>query len=224
MPAHIKFDVASDLIVIHKVITRALDVAVDENASALEKRTARRAEYEGYIQYAECLLRQLHEHHSNEDTVVFPLLRRLLPDAPYDLLMSQHGEMIHVVEQVERAIKALKSGTHDAGLQAQLLGNLQDLRARWIEHIAVEEAHFGPDGISAAVSMADRVRIGKAASRYAQRHSNPIPLMLPFMLYNLAEQDRATLAQTMPGFLPRFFVPVLWRKRWAPMRPYLLVA
>lgn len=224
MSAHVKFDVASDLIVIHKVITRALDVAVDENVSAFEKRAARRAEYDGYIQYTKCLLRQLHEHHSNEDRVVFPMLHCFLPDAPYALLMSQHVEMMRVVEQVERAIKALKSKKQDAGLQAQLLGNLQNLRARWIEHIAEEEAHFGPDGISPAVSMTDRVSIGKAASRYAQRHSNPISLMLPFMLYNLPEQDRATMAQTMPGFLPRFFVPVLWRKRWELMRPYLLVA
>jgi hemerythrin-like domain-containing protein len=224
MSAHIKFDVASDLIVIHKVITRALDVAVDENASAFDKRAAERAEYDGYILYVECLLRQLHEHHGNEDKVVFPMLRNLLPGAPYDLLISQHAEMIHIIESVESAIIALKTGTHIAGIQAQLLENLQDLRAHWGDHIAEEETHFGPDGISPAISRSDRIRIGKAASRYAQRHSAPIPLMLPFMLYNLQEQDRVTMSQTIPGFLTKFFVPVLWRKRWAPMRSYLLVA
>ena len=224
MSAYTKFDLASDLIVIHKVITRALDVAVDENTSTFEKRVTKRAEYDGYILYVECLLRQLHEHHSNEDIVVFPLLRDLLPDAPYDLLMSQHTEMIHVVEQVEGAVTALKAGTHTGGIQAQLLENLQDLRVRWADHIAEEENHFGPDEIPPAISMVDRVRIGKAAARYAQLHSFPLSLMLPFMLYNLQEQDRTTMSQTIPGFLTRFFVPVLWRKRWEPMRPYLLVA
>ncbi len=220
MSAYTKFDFASDLVVIHKVITRALGIAVDENVSAFEKR----ADYDGYILYTECLLRQLHEHHSNEDIVVFPLLRNLLPDAPYDLLMSQHRAMIRAVEHVESTITALKAGTHTTDTQAQLLGNLQDLRAQWVDHSAEEEANFGPDGISPAISMADRVRIGKAASRYAQLHSFPISLMLPFMLYNLQRQDRATMSQTIPGFLTKFFVPVLWRKRWEPMRPYLLVA
>ena len=223
MSAYTKFDVASDLIVVHKVITRALDVAVDDNASAFEKRGTGRAEYDGYILYMECLLRQLHEHHSNEDEVVFPMFRSLLPDAPYDLLMSQHAEMIHVVEQVESAITALKAGTHAADAQAKLLGNLQDLRTRWADHITEEEARFGPSGIPPAISMTDRVRIGKAAARYAQLHSFPISLMLAFMLYNLQDQDRATMSQTVPGFLTKFFVPVVWRKRWEPMRPYLLV-
>ena len=223
MSAYTKFDVASDLINVHKVITRALDVAVDENASAFERRAAKRAEYDGYILYTECLLRQLHEHHSNEDRVVFPMMRSLLPDAPYDLLMSQHAEMINVVEQVESAITALKAETYAADIQAQLLGDLQDLRVRWADHIAEEEAHFGPAGIPPAISMTDRVRIGKAAARYAQLHSFPIALMLPFMLYNLQDQDRATMSQTVPGFMTKFFVPVLWRKRWEPMRPYLLV-
>jgi hemerythrin-like domain-containing protein len=220
MSAYTKFDLAHDLINVHKVITRALDVAVDDNASALEKP----AEYDGYIMYTGCLVRQLHEHHSNEDAVVFPMLRSLLPDAPYDLLMSQHAEMIHVVEQVESSITALKAGTRAADMQAQLLESLRDLRARWADHIAEEESNFGPDGIPSAISMTDRVRVGKAAARYAQLHSFPISLMLPFMLYNLQEQDRATMAQTIPGFLIKFFVPVLWRKRWEPMRPYLLVA
>ena len=223
MSTHTKFDFASDLIVIHKVITRALDVTVDRGASAFEKRAAGIAEFDGYVQYVECLLRQLHEHHSNEDTVAFPMLRRLLPDAPYDLLMSQHAEMMHVVEQVEGIVKSIKKGTHDTGTQDQLLENLQSLRVHWSDHIAIEEAQFGPDGISPAISMTDRVRIGKASARYAQTHSNPIPLMLPFMLYNLQEHDRATMSQTIPGFLTRFFVPVLWRKRWEPIRPYLLV-
>ena len=223
MSAYTKFDLASDLIAIHKVITRALDVAVDVNVSAFEKRAAGRSGFDGYILYVECLLRQLHEHHSNEDIVVFPLLRDLLPDAPYDLLMTQHTEMIHEVEQVESTITALKAGKHAADAQAQLLGNLQDLRARWVDHIAEEEANFGPDRIPPAISMMDRVRIGKAAARYAQRHSFPLSLMLPFMLYNLQGQDRATMLQTIPGFLHKFFVPVLWRRRWEPMRPHLLV-
>ena len=120
MSTHTKFDFAADLINIHKVITRALDVVVDNNTSAFEKHATGRAEFDGYILYAACLMRQLHEHHSNEDTVGFPRFRQLHPEAPYDLLMSQHAEMIDVVEQAESAITAAKAETHDADTQAQL--------------------------------------------------------------------------------------------------------
>jgi hypothetical protein len=42
------------------------------------------------------------------------------------------------------------------------------------------------------------------------------------MLYNLEPEDRTVLKKTIPGFVTRFVVPVLWKRAWAPMKPYLL--
>jgi hemerythrin-like domain-containing protein len=223
MQPHTKFDFASDLLVVHKVITRALDVAAESGPAAFDARITDPAKFDGYIQYVDCTMRQLHEHHGNEDTVAFPMLRRIDPQEPYDLLVSQHAAMIQTIEHIEGLIADIKGKTPSVDMQEHLLSYLKQLRTSWQTHISEEEAHFGPDGISPSISMADRVKIGKASVRYGSLHSSPLALMLPFALFNLEEDDRATMANMMPGIVTKFLIPVLWRSKWAPMRLYLLV-
>jgi hypothetical protein len=42
------------------------------------------------------------------------------------------------------------------------------------------------------------------------------------MLFNLSPQDRAAFAQAMPPVVTEQLVPVAWRDKWAPMKPFLL--
>jgi len=42
------------------------------------------------------------------------------------------------------------------------------------------------------------------------------------LLYNLQGPDRQWMAAQMPRIATRLLLPRIWRKRWAPMAPFLL--
>ena len=50
----------------------------------------------------------------------------------------------------------------------------------------------------------------------------PDPLGLPFVLYNLPQEERAIMAQQMPPAISQELVPGPWQEYWAPMKPFLL--
>ncbi|MGC9348877.1 MAG: hypothetical protein ACP5JG_12105 [Anaerolineae bacterium] len=58
--------------------------------------------------------------------------------------------------------------------------------------------------------------------RHAQLHSRPMALVVPFTLYDLEPEDRAEMAGTVPAVVTMFLLPVVWRRAWAPMKPFLL--
>jgi hypothetical protein len=218
----VKFDLASDLILIHRVVTRSLEVAVTNLGGAFDSREHESAGFRGFIMYLQCIITQMHEHHGNEDHVAFPRLRKLLPEEPYDLLMSQHRDMMVVVGDLEKRVPSSSRNPGDEQEREALLASLKRLREMWLAHRDVEEEHFGPDSISQDISMENRIRIGKASSNYAKFHSSPVSLMMPFLLYNLEQADREAMGRMMPGLFTKFLVPIVWRRRWEPMRPFLL--
>ena len=52
--------------------------------------------------------------------------------------------------------------------------------------------------------------------------SNPATLILPFIIYNLEGKDREEFVSDMPWILKKFLVPVIWKKKWQKMKPFLL--
>ena len=64
--------------------------------------------------------------------------------------------------------------------------------------------------------------LANAAMELSQQHSGPAHWVVPFLLYNLPPDRRAVFARPMPLVVTRLLVPIVWRRKWAPMRPFLL--
>jgi hypothetical protein len=47
-------------------------------------------------------------------------------------------------------------------------------------------------------------------------------LVVPFLLYNLPPEERAVFSQGMPPIVIQELVPVAWKEKWSPMKPFLL--
>jgi hypothetical protein len=46
--------------------------------------------------------------------------------------------------------------------------------------------------------------------------------VVPFLLYNLPPEERAIFSQGMPPVVTQELVPVVWKEKWSPMKPFLL--
>jgi len=53
--------------------------------------------------------------------------------------------------------------------------------------------------------------------------SKPATLVLPFLIYNLEGSDREEFTSEMPWILKNFVIPIIWKKKWQKMKPFLLV-
>jgi hypothetical protein len=205
----------ADLIRIHKAMTRGLRVSVaasgDPDGGAYPPPDL----HDGLGRYVRALLVVLHVHHHGEDELAWPTLRPRMPEAPYGTLITQHATMSALLDEVDDALKAADlAAVHD---------QLRGVEALWREHIALEEKAFSVAATAEALTPEEHRRVTRKVERHAQLHSWPLRLVVPFTLYNLEPEDRVVLKKTMPSFLTRFVVPVLWKRAWAPMTPYLLV-
>ena len=68
----------------------------------------------------------------------------------------------------------------------------------------------------------EHTRLSGLFAEHGRKHMSPDYLIVPFLLYNLPPEERAIFARTMPLILTRLLVPLVWKKKWAPMLPFLL--
>ena len=216
----VKPEIGGDLVRVHRAITRAVGVAQEQGAAYAPAGYPNAGTEEGYLTYVRCLVILLHGHHTTEDESMFSLLRDKLPQAPYDALRAQHRTMLPILDEIEAARVEAVSPAPSRGLKAlvRALARIGDL---WEAHIALEEAHFGPEAIGAYLTMAERRRMGGTVSRNAATHQRPFSLMLAFFLYNMVPEDRAVMAQMIPGVANLLLA--LWKPRWRVMAPFLLL-
>jgi hypothetical protein len=71
------------------------------------------------------------------------------------------------------------------------------------------------------LSPEEQLKLLQDSSRHAMEQGNPA-LMLPFLLYNLAAEDRAAFAFFLPPEMTQTLIPVVWKPQWAPMLPFFL--
>ena len=215
-----KPEVGGDLIRVHRAITRATEVAHKRAvAYAGAGSFGNAGVQEGYLTYARCLSTLLHGHHLTEDEAMFPHLRPLLPDAPYEALTAQHGIMVPILDEIDVAVRDAASAEPGQALSV-LCGALGRMGELWQEHVLLEEAHFGPEALGASLTMEQRVRAGRVASNHAARHQRPYALMLPFLLYNMSLRDRTVMSQMIPAVR---LLLAMWKPKWQVMIPFLLV-
>ena len=215
-------EVVGDLRRIHSVMTRALKVSIEHSHSFSLKESVEPSETEGFILYARCLASMIHSHHISEDDLAFPYFKDKLADFPHDTLSAQHREMTIYLEEINNSIERIEN----SGASKEELENLKNtfklIQKIWMPHIRIEETHISEDNVGTVLDMKERIRIGGLISKNSQKHQKAGIIMLPFILYNMEPGDREVMLQAFPWFLRRIVVPLIIKKRWFPMKPYLL--
>jgi len=215
-------NVALDLLRIHSIITRGLNVATEKSQAFARQGFPDASTREGFVCYARCWVSVLHSHHLTENELVFPYLRAKLPDAPYDLLMSQHQELVRILDQIKAIIEEVAADPLAAAPLTRLNADLRRIGEIWHPHIGIEQDHFAPDKVGPLLAPKEHTRLSKLFAEHGRKHSSPGDLVVPFLLYNLPPEQRAVFARDMPFIVTRLLVPWIWKRKWAVMRPFLL--
>jgi hemerythrin-like domain-containing protein len=222
MPRTETANIGRDLIRIHLVITRGLGVAREACGQFRDAGFPDDSVKAGFLSYFRTLLSVMHAHHLVEDQVDFPVLKRRLPEAPFDLLLLQHREIAAVLAGMAPALDDIEAGEPPSIPLAELERALDRLFGIWHPHIRLEETYLSPEAVDRVLSPDDHARLAALSGEQSRRYAGPDALVVPFLLYNLPEDERRELSRAMPPAITAELVPVVWRERWAPMKPFLL--
>lgn len=214
-------NVARDLIRIHSIITRSLKVAIENSEPVAERGFSDESTHEGYLNFLRAFVSVLNAHHLLEDELAFPYLRDKFPGAPYDLLTSQHRLMIPILDEIKRTIEA-STEAHPSERSHKFYDGLTRIAEIWRPHIRIEEEHFTVEKAAELISQEEHARLGRMFTEHSQAHSGPDYLVVPFLLYNLTQEERAVFSQSMPPMVTEQLVPVVWKEKWASMTPFFL--
>jgi hemerythrin-like domain-containing protein len=215
-------NVGADMLRIHHVITRGLDVSIERSTSFVQGGYPDAATQEGFGLYVQTLVSVLSAHHLAEDEVAFPYLRDKLPDEPFDELMAEHRVMEEILEELQVIAEAVATEAQAGDSLNDLNRTLTRLADLWHPHIHKEERFYDVDRMAALMDVDEHARLGRALGEHSQQHLQAPYLGIPFVLYNLPAEERAIITQVMPPAVTQQLVPVDWKEKWAPMQPFLL--
>lgn len=135
--AALEFD---DMAVIHRTFRRGVPMVTDLVRRTPDGATARSEPIAAHIEF---LLNALHNHHSTEDELVWPLLlERAAPQAEMITRMERQHE---VVAEWSGRVRALLGGWRTAPTDGEVLATaLDEFTAALVEHLDDEEANVVP--------------------------------------------------------------------------------
>jgi hemerythrin-like domain-containing protein len=214
-------NLALDLQRIHRVISRGLEVSVQEGKIFATNGFPDSSTRRGFLDYVKSLVTILDAHHNSEDELAFPYFREILPHAPYQQLSADHKQMEKLLCDISANLEHLQN-TEEREPLPSLVDLLKGLTILWNRHIAIEEEHFGEQALSPIIPPEEQGRLSGELARHSQAKAGPPFLIIPFILYNLDQAERAAVARNMPAELIETKVPGEWRELWAPMMPFLL--
>jgi hemerythrin superfamily protein len=209
-------NVGNDLVRIHKVITRALNVALQNTRDARIPEKHR----SGFILYVRSLTILLHAHHSGEDELAFPFWKVHFPEGPFDELGRQHRQISDQIERIEQWMQS-ENDLWNSEVLNDLYHAFADLNKIWEIHVSLEEETIGPDKSRQYLSPSENELLGKQLSEHGQAHSQPGELVMPFIVYNLSGADRIEFVKLLPPVVTNQLIPVAWKAAWEPMIPFL---
>ena len=217
-----KPDLAASLIRVHLVITRALGVTIEHSQSFAQQGFSDAQTQLGFVSYVQSLASFLNAHHLTEDKVVFPYFRNKVPDSPIDLLMSQHQQMVALLDEIKVAIEKAATDLQARDALNSLFRASTKLNGIWHPHIATEEGYFTSKWIDALVNPEEQTKLIRLSAEHSQKLSTPDYLVTPFVLYNLPPRERTIMSHEMPPLVTQQLVPVVWKDKWQPMSSFLL--
>ena len=222
MSEHPSPNFGEDMLRIHKVISRGLTVASEKSLSVAQQGFHAEEEWEGFLNYVRTLATVIHAHHLLEDEIAFPQAKPRIPQAPYDLLQTQHQALIPILDELGATIQesaALPQAREPLLAMNEVLQKVSDI---WYPHIRIEEEHFTVAKVAELYSLDERARISMMFAEHSKEHATPDYLAVPFVLFNLPPAERAAFSQMLPTILTQQLVPVAWKEKWEPMKPFLL--
>lgn len=211
-------NLAKDLRLVHKIITRGLDVSIESAETFAQEGFPDQDVREGYRKYATALLSFVSSHHSGEDEIAFPYFRERLPAMPFDRLEWEHERIEELLERGQGYLDHLE----DEQALRDLTSVLQEIDKIWQSHITVEEEHFNIEDMAEMLPPKEHERLSGKMAQHSIEHAEPTYLVVPFGLYNLPADQREILASKMPPKVINELVPKVWKEKWAPMQPFLL--
>jgi len=215
-------DAPITLILIHRVITRGLEVCIRYTETFAREGYPDPMTGAGFALYLRMLASALHQHHSAEDKIAFPFLREKLPDLPLDVLTVEHAQMATILEEMSPTLDRLHGEDREGRDLLDTYAALTRLAEIWPGHIDVEETNISVTRLEAVAGAKELASWLEEMGQYHPEDAPPDPVALPFILYNLSVEDRAIMAQHMPPVVTQELVPVVWKEHWAPMKPFLL--
>ena len=222
MTGAIKKGIAWDLLRVHKVITRSLDVIIAQGQDFAEAGFPDAITQAGFTDYVRCLASLMHAHHTAEEELAFPYFRTKLPDEPYDSMLTEHSQIAWLVYDIRSMVGDAGGAAIDPGKLKNLESVVTDVRQIWQQHIPKEEKSFSPQHLAEVMSPDEQATMGRLFGEHSARHAVPDYLVVAFFLMNLEGEDREIMAQNLPPLVVEQLVPVVWKDKWGPMRPFLL--
>ena len=208
--------VVEGLLMIHRIITRGLNTSIQQCEKYIDNKGIPGQEMEGYSKYLATLKWVMHAHHTTEDELGFPYFKDHI-EAPYDQLKKDHFTLALLLEKIEPSPSAL----HDGGIM-NLREVLVEIKNLWTPHINIEQEKFSSENVNSFISMKEQIKLAKEFGEHSGKNAGPGPLALPFMFYDLEKEDREEFLKSFPWILKSFLVPVVWKRQWKSMIPYLL--
>ena len=210
------------LVLIHRAISRGLSTGIHYAQSFAREGYPDRATGVGFALYLRTLAGILHQHHSAEDEIAFPFLRELLPDLPFGALIAEHEQMEEILEELSSTLDELHGNAGEERALEAVSSSLARLDALWPAHIAVEETGISVKALEASVGAKALGSWLAEMGQHRPEGAPPDPVGIPFVLYNLPEQERAIMGGQMPPAVSQELVPGPWKEHWGPMEPFLL--
>jgi len=210
------------MIRIHNAVTRGLNSALKNSESYIANGYPDAAIQNGFITYARALAWVINAHHQSEDNVVFPYLRLKLPSAPVDKLSADHKKMDVFLEKMQESLNMMAVQPQGGEPLKKFNAAVAEIFSIWGPHIRIEVENLYEENIPDSVMNTDeQINLMKSAAGFSMKVEDP-GMLLPFILYNLKGEDRAYLEHTLPPFFLQELVPVVWKEKWEPMKPFLL--
>ena len=216
-------NLGAELLRIHSIITRGLQVGIEHSQSFSRQGYPNNTVREGFICYVRSFISVLDAHHETEDQLAFPSFRDKFPNAPFDLLTTQHRTLIPMLNQARTTIDEMDAYPENGTLLSTLSLLLKKIDELWHPHIRIEEEHFTVSKVAATIPSDEQARLNKLFMEHSQQRAKPDFLIVPFLLYNLTPEHRSTFAAAMPPVVVQQLVPVVWKEKWEPMKPFLIV-
>lgn len=214
-------NLAKDLLRIHRAITRGLTVGVMRGSDFISEGFPDPSLQQGYALYLQALTAIVSAHHLGEDEIAFPALKQKLPGVPYGKLGADHAMIEKNLDMVKSKLSEL-AGVNPTAALVKAVDGLKSILVVWTPHIEIEQTAFSQAAIAGAMTPAEQAQVSTAIGKHSQEHANPPFLAVPFLLFNLAQADRAEMAAQMPKMVVEELIPGDWSEKWAPMKPFLL--
>ena len=213
-------NLARDLVLIHKVISRGLNVGLTRGKEFLADGFPNTEIQRGFTDYTRSFGSVLGAHHLGEDEVAFPALKKWLPKAPYTRLAADHKKIEAALAPMIKSFSEISGQNPLEGLGV-VIDSLKKITAIWASHIGVEETSFGPKIIAEVMTPEEQAAVSISLAKISQAHAGPPALVVPFVLFNLSGADRAAMSAGVPAPVMEM-VEKEWKDQWTPMKPFLL--